>query len=697
MRQLLGTENLSPKFLNSGFKKMFNINKYLASIICSLLLVSAPSAIADPVDTLARNYYEEGEQYRENGEYKKALNTWLQARNVLHGTDIDPRIGFSFIDLVTERELTQYYKVASIMYYWGLSGTPLQKFEDPIKREIRRLKPLVADKQYDRWMNLADEKNEQVTTELKKFWTRLDPTLTTAHNERLLEHWERIQYARNNFRKDRSTAYSSDERGLIYVKYGAPDRIRDGSFDFNTLQVGAWAEDMTLLNMNLSRASGDTVSSASAFRSNMNSAENITKNLTSLARDYFNYADYEIWIYERYQTDSGGNNLIFIFGKDAASGDFGLRRSLEEFIPSRAFRPSQRRGTNINTTPGLLLQLLMYEQAAAIDDFFGNSFMDMESQAMTMTDPNPYMGIAERSKNEFELTRIQEQAPEHTSTYREELPTIELEIQQYRMLDPENKPYYTTFVYSSPFNILLTNYARQQQGSVPQYELVNTVHLRDGNWNLLANVSDRPPLFFGRSSLNASVQPVQSVFILPYIGEEAQQIISTELYNRDAPASDTTGSIFSGQLKGINKKTLPQPDPLSTDTGELEMADLIFGYDDNLKSEKIPFFVPREKILPPSKNMMVHFEVYHLSSDPSGIARFTVEYEVRPKRGLNLLRSGDPEVRLLLNYETDKSYFAENLEIETRELSEGSYTLALTVNDIITGQQTERNLQFEIQ
>ena len=55
---------------------------------------------------------------------------------------------------------------------------------------------------------------------LQRFWTEKDPDLTTAANERLLEHYRRVWYARRNFSGGRQPW---DRRGDVYVRFGEPD------------------------------------------------------------------------------------------------------------------------------------------------------------------------------------------------------------------------------------------------------------------------------------------------------------------------------------------------------------------------------------------------------------------------------------------------------------------------------------------
>ncbi|MDQ7066488.1 MAG: GWxTD domain-containing protein [candidate division KSB1 bacterium] len=56
---------------------------------------------------------------------------------------------------------------------------------------------------------------------LRRFWLRHDPTPATLANERLVEHYLRLQVARTRYRSPQPRGY--DDRGVIYVRYGPPD------------------------------------------------------------------------------------------------------------------------------------------------------------------------------------------------------------------------------------------------------------------------------------------------------------------------------------------------------------------------------------------------------------------------------------------------------------------------------------------
>ncbi|RLB12559.1 MAG: hypothetical protein DRG82_16940, partial [Deltaproteobacteria bacterium] len=57
---------------------------------------------------------------------------------------------------------------------------------------------------------------------LISFWGRKDPTPTTVKNERLIEHYRRMDYVREKFYSPLKPGY--DERGRIYIKHGEPDQ-----------------------------------------------------------------------------------------------------------------------------------------------------------------------------------------------------------------------------------------------------------------------------------------------------------------------------------------------------------------------------------------------------------------------------------------------------------------------------------------
>ncbi len=69
-------------------------------------------------------------------------------------------------------------------------------------------------------------------TFVEAFWSQQDPDLTTAANERRLEHYLRVWYARQNFSEGKQPW---DQRGEVYIRFGEPNH-RSRSDDMNFQQ-----------------------------------------------------------------------------------------------------------------------------------------------------------------------------------------------------------------------------------------------------------------------------------------------------------------------------------------------------------------------------------------------------------------------------------------------------------------------------
>jgi len=63
---------------------------------------------------------------------------------------------------------------------------------------------------------------EQKKAFFRKFWKSRDPLPTTEYNERLVEHYRRLNYSKQQFRIKQTKGY--DDRGRIYIKHGEPDQ-----------------------------------------------------------------------------------------------------------------------------------------------------------------------------------------------------------------------------------------------------------------------------------------------------------------------------------------------------------------------------------------------------------------------------------------------------------------------------------------
>jgi GWxTD domain-containing protein len=118
------------------------------------------------------------------------------------------RLSEIYLETGREEEATE-------MYYGGVVRLNEPKEWDDLYAEIRIL---LEPEERERFLTLdMEEKGEFV----RKFWKSKDPTPTTPNNERLIEHFRRIAFVRENFPDIIPPYY--DDRGKVYVKYGPPD------------------------------------------------------------------------------------------------------------------------------------------------------------------------------------------------------------------------------------------------------------------------------------------------------------------------------------------------------------------------------------------------------------------------------------------------------------------------------------------
>ncbi|MBN2289226.1 MAG: GWxTD domain-containing protein [Candidatus Glassbacteria bacterium] len=94
-------------------------------------------------------------------------------------------------------------------------------------------------------ITMSDEKKEfKLSPSGKKgiflisFWNRKDPTPTTVKNERLAEHYRRIEEVKNKYHSPMRPGY--DERGRVYIKHGEPDQKTHYSGNWAVRENESW-------------------------------------------------------------------------------------------------------------------------------------------------------------------------------------------------------------------------------------------------------------------------------------------------------------------------------------------------------------------------------------------------------------------------------------------------------------------------
>lgn len=108
-------------------------------------------------------------------------------------------------------------RIASVYYYQALDD-----LNEISAREIYRDNiDIMLDKEKDEYSRARTI--DQKKAFFRKFWKGRDPSPTTEYNERLVEHYRRLNHSKQNFFIRQTKGY--DDRGRIYIKHGEPDQV----------------------------------------------------------------------------------------------------------------------------------------------------------------------------------------------------------------------------------------------------------------------------------------------------------------------------------------------------------------------------------------------------------------------------------------------------------------------------------------
>jgi hypothetical protein len=424
---------------------------------------------------------------------------------------------------------------------------------------------------------------------------------------------------------------------------------------------------------------------------------------------------YEIWIYMN--DDPTQDNLIQMFG-DTPGGGFEAIDGIDELIPFRAFTNSRRyEWANVGTanpgsqriSPGMVLQYLYYGQIAAKDQFFANRFNELDF--VMNGDPERsgrFQGFITRNQTKHEKLEIEAANPDEFSTYERDLLQLPVEMFHYRFLDDNNRPLSVTFMQSYPGVPFVQDYGHNEQRYLqedPDMEILDVIDDYELMHSIKVLDEDNKLLLQSRIAANLIIDPTMktpssSVFTVPYMSEKSQRVIlAAELYNNNPITEPRYESPFEKNLRGIGKIEERLPSPLKNKPGELQMSDLVFGYQMNENAAQdvlFPFVVANRRQIPSQEALAVHIEVYNLQTDQDGIGRLNINYSIENKRGLNLFEEKETGVNLSLDLVTEGRRYVENLEIQTRDLPPDNYRLKLLITDRESGKKISRDLDFEV-
>lgn len=537
------------------------------------------------------DFYEQGIAHRDIGNWQVALDIWLAGYESLkEEKKSDIRLGVAFIELATQKMAEKYYEQASEIYFWSLSKDSVGEYEQKLREEIERTKPLLDKEEYSAWLRLLKKSDSGLSKKIKTFWVFKDPVPTTEKNERLIEHWQRIAYARENFKNENTNVYGTDDRGLVYVKYGEPDEKLAGKLGTDQMEIMRWLPNGFLLRQEIQR--------------------------------YNNNPKVEIWIYRGLKKDG---TTVFLFGKKSGFRKYGLRYGVEDFIPDRAFRRSSARTTE-GIMPGAFIQLMYYSELFSADRFFMDRFRELEAlwgnaRAAGVLSPNRdvLLGLLAQYKSiDQDNIKFKHLPLDRTEAF-EGVELLDLNYKTFRYIDNENQSNLLIMAASANKNVdedFRPVFFKQVQKT--KYKFRHVLLTYDENLTLQDKIVDSPAL------RNHNTSMFDSLKIKP--GNRYRLVAEKIILDVRKARLEKTDISDTAKVIGMSSVFLDKFVPLSLDSSELEVSDLIIGVQtpQRLAQSDYSFpIIPKDPVRK-SDSLKIYIELYN-SSDEKRSLRFDCE------------------------------------------------------------------------
>ncbi|HEX9653080.1 MAG TPA: GWxTD domain-containing protein [bacterium] len=609
-------------------------------------------------NTSATDLYQRGIAQRDSGNWQAALDTWWTAMDTTR-TQIkpDPRIGCAFIELTTQKQATDYYDKANDMYFWGIS-CDVSSFKDELRDEIDRISPLLREEIYEVWPKLLKDADPALTKNLRGFWVSKDPIPSTTINERLIEHWERIAHVREKYKNENTTVYGCDDRGLVFVKFGAPDQSYRSNFGSDQLEIMRWIDDF-MLRQEVQR--------------------------------FNNNPDFEIWIYK---TLKKNESTIFIFGKKDGFAKYGLRSGVEELIPERAFRRSSTQ-TLQGILPGAMLQLMYYSQLVLVDPFYLERYRELEALwanaragGKLSPDYEVVKSLVSHFQNVDKATVEFEYMPTDRTDALEGLEPLDMKYYSFRYLDRLRHSRLCLMAVSttqSYEDIAFTSFFAEEKSSKFKYRHILLSY--DENWNIKERLVDYSALKnFNTSLFNITQGQLPGHYTL--VSEKVLlDVRKSDLELADIP--DTAKVI------GLGTAFLGEISPLSPDSTQFEMSDLLIGVETTNSVEKelnYPFPVIPRRTFKRLPTLSVYLEIYFLINQPT----LNLLCEIKRFKAKGKSDKLEETTAKMFTFDTTDRSMKRTLEIDIKKLIPGDYELLLKVTNKGTKNTQTRKAYFQI-
>ena len=590
------------------------IRLFMAIMSCYLIY---PAAIFGQ-ENFIQKQFEEGMVAKAGGDVVKALDLWKKAADL---AEIPPYfLAVEYIKLVAGESVTTDYETATQMIYRALSGNVDHTADHKaFEEDLLYLELLMTPEDFEK--RIVNKKEHELPQAVRLFWESADPLPATPSNPRLIEHYSRVAEAIEQF-PDENSPLGFDDRGKVWVRYGEPDKKLDRKLkiDYSALQEFMIDYAVTTetsadpdgfsLAANFSGSSGNSSSASGSTFSGTVTAEAV---LIALQRFAFLHKELDIWVYQDVELKSKNNLILFFESEDEVR--YKQIDALDDWIPGSMLVGTRKSGI-FNFPPGSVIQHIFYKKLTGFDPYFGFVYNRVDNEMFNIAPSRHYMAnltLAAKIKQEnvMEVNKIRESAPPWASSEERKIPSIPLEVHQYRLLNTDDEPVLATFVESRPAAAFLSDLTASQDQLFPDnddsntifdelsrwYNLRQNVDLRDGQGRLAGRLRSLPELPLDEQDR----VPATSLLTIPHLPDSTTQHFYVTLENTHPETSPPQESVFPDELRGLGRLAVLQPVPMDLSGDGPILGDLLLGYGRMNQSEsglKFPFIVSHERTIP---------------------------------------------------------------------------------------------------
>jgi GWxTD domain-containing protein len=628
------------------------VAKGLGWVAIALLAWATPGLAQSNSDLFTRAHTLERQ-----GDWQGALSLWASAPDSAIGTGrSDPRIGPAFIATAIENDARDRLEEASALYLWSFSAPDPEADREHVTLEARRITPLLTLRDSARWQPLLEGDTPTLSMRIARYWLEHDPTPETVLNERLVEHWQRIVEARKRYQYNRSSVYETDDRGIIFVKYGPPGTRNHGFLGSNEMELKIRVAD-------------------------------------PIAREVIRRMDphpqFDLWKYAGLNAEE---YTFYLFGNVWGTGPFELVEGPLDLISSSA-----RNLSSASKSPGGVRvqyyhELFYYRDLAILGGRFGRRFDELATlwDGYTMR-RNAYGAGAGQAPTaptlqtySYRFAEEDRYAPEGVpsievrSEYEGAARAVEMVVQPVRVLDPSDQPMIVVQALSAP-RLRLGDRAGAGYVS-PLRDTEHTLILRNREMEEAGRMTQLAPARVGGVSVFRLRHPSQPVHLTVY----AKAIGS--------PVMDADTMTLAGQGHAYIDT------PLVADASVFEVSDLAVGtpVDAGALEHALPFpLLPSARIWT-GDALRVYLELYHLTADAGGTARYDLRFRLLPLDDVGEVKSSPPPVTLGIQLESFDERAQRHFDIGLAGLEIGLYRLEVDATDLVSGGSRSRATEIEI-